>query len=666
MVLRTAWLCLGLLVSTASLADVPIKSFAKRPDYYDVKISPQGDYIALLVPDGDGQTGIAVLSLSPAKILSKISLGDHRSASQYWWVSPNRLVVTPALEYGTLEQPFGTGELFAFDADGKNQKYLFGYQGADETGTLIHQVTKTYGAASILRTLPDDPDHAIIEVSSAYNSVDSGHIESYRLNVNSGFLDHRDASPVPGYSNLLTDRKGELRFASDSRNFEDIQMYFRPVASGEWVLMNAGDLKNTQIEPLGFSRDNTKVFLRADNGAGSDCLVEKDLASGADTTLKCATGSGLGAVEFSFDGSEPIATRYFSDKPVIAPLDRKSPDQIKLLSLAASFPGMSVQPVSHTTDGSKVVVYVRSDRDPGGYYLFQPKPMRADPLLAVRNWIDPTQMAVQKAVFYKTRDGQSIQGFLTLPNGVPAKNLPMVTLPHGGPFGIADSWGWNPDAQLLASRGYAVLQVNFRGSGGYGEAFVQAGRNGWDSVMINDITDGTRWAIEQGIADPKRLCIFGGSYGGYAAVMSAVREPDLYKCVVGYAGVYDLEKWKRDSDVGDSIRGRTYISDFVGATPERLRAASPLQYINNLKASIMIVHGEEDERVPFNQAKALRSALEARHYPYEWLAKSGEGHGFYKEENRIELYEKLLAFLDKNIGKSSVSAVPPVPQSALK
>jgi dipeptidyl aminopeptidase/acylaminoacyl peptidase len=146
--------------------------------------------------------------------------------------------------------------------------------------------------------------------------------------------------------------------------------------------------------------------------------------------------------------------------------------------------------------------------------------------------------------------------------------------------------------------------------------------------------------------------------------MSAVREPDLYKCVVGYAGVYDLEKWKRDSDVGDSVKGRTYIADFVGATPDRLQNASPLRYINSLKAAIMIVHGEEDERVPFNQAKALRSALDERHYPYEWLAKSGEGHGFYKEENRIELYEKLLAFLDKNIGKSIDSAAPLNPQSA--
>ena len=176
--------------------------------------------------------------------------------------------------------------------------------------------------------------------------------------------------------------------------------------------------------------------------------------------------------------------------------------------------------------------------------------------------------------------------------------------------------------------------------------------------MINDITDGTRWMIDQGFADPKRICIYGASYGGYAALMSAVTEPDLYRCTVAYAGVYDLNLWKQDTDVSESQFGRNYIADVVAATPEGLKQASPLTYIDHLKAAVMIVHGEVDTRVPFSQAKALRKALDDRHYPYEWLAKSDEGHGFYLPENREELYTRLLAFLDKNIGAGAANAAP--------
>ncbi len=272
-----------------------------------------------------------------------------------------------------------------------------------------------------------------------------------------------------------------------------------------------------------------------------------------------------------------------------------------------------------------------------------------------RDWIDPRQMAEQRAVEFKARDGQAIHGLLTLPPGVPAHKLPLVVNPHGGPFGIMDSWGWSREPQLLASRGYAVLQVNFRGSGGYGAGFESAGRQGWDTVMIDDITDATHWAVQQGFADASRICIYGASYGGYAALMSALREPDLYRCVIGYAGVYDLPRLRRDSDIAETAQGRRFMNEFIG-DDKRLKAASPLTYIDRLKAAVMIVHGEEDKRAPFSQAKALRGALDERHYPYEWLTKPDEGHGFYEEANLMELYTRLLAFLDRNIGAQANTA----------
>jgi dipeptidyl aminopeptidase/acylaminoacyl peptidase len=325
-----------------------------------------------------------------------------------------------------------------------------------------------------------------------------------------------------------------------------------------------------------------------------------------------------------------------------------------LQRLQLSFPGELVAPVSASTDGSKLVLYVYSDRDPGAYYLFDTKTVKASLIGGLFDRIDPEEMGERRPITFKARDGKTLHGYLTIPPARAAKSLPMIVLPHGGPIGIADTWRWDADAQLLATHGYGVLQINFRGSGGYGSDFEEAGHQAWDSVMIDDITDGTRWAIAQGIADGKRVCIYGASYGGYAALMSAEREPDLYRCTVGYAGVYDLKLLRSESDATESRQGRKAFDVFVGASPERLQKASPITYVDRLKAAVMIVHGTEDQRAPFTQAKALRKALDARHYPYEWLEKSGEGHGFYNPENRAEFYTRLLAFLDKNIGPAPI------------
>lgn len=194
------------------------------------------------------------------------------------------------------------------------------------------------------------------------------------------------------------------------------------------------------------------------------------------------------------------------------------------------------------------------------------------------------------------------------------------------------------------------MQVNFRGSGGYGEEFLEAGRQQWHTGMINDIVDGTQWAINQGHADGQRVCIYGASYGGYASLMSAIREPDLYQCVVGYVGVYDLETMAKNTDVTQSQYGREFFDAYIGASEELRRAASPLLQVDRLKAPMFIVHGEEDRRAPFSEAEALREALDARNHPYEWMAKAGEGHGFYDLNNRIEFYNALQAFLDRHIG----------------
>jgi dipeptidyl aminopeptidase/acylaminoacyl peptidase len=216
----------------------------------------------------------------------------------------------------------------------------------------------------------------------------------------------------------------------------------------------------------------------------------------------------------------------------------------------------------------------------------------------------------------------------------------------------------------LASRGYAVLQVNFRGSGGYGGGFVEAGYGEWGAKMQDDVTDATRWAIEQGVADPKRICIFGGSYGGYAALQGAVREPDMYQCAIGYAGVYDLALMKSRGDIPQSIFGEKYLERALGKDDAVIAQRSPINNLARLKAKVMLIVGGQDKRVPPVQGESLHNALARRGIDHEWLYQRAEGHGFYDEANVTDMFEKILAFLGRNIGTAAPSANPAAAPSA--
>ena len=268
--------------------------------------------------------------------------------------------------------------------------------------------------------------------------------------------------------------------------------------------------------------------------------------------------------------------------------------------------------------------------------------------------VDPKLMAAVEPFKMKARDGLEMYGYLTIPNGVEQKNLPLVIYPHGGPYGVQDIWRWDRRAQMLASRGYLVLQLNFRGSGGYGKEFEEAGHREWGAKMQDDITDATHWAIKQGLADPERVCIHGVSYGGYASMQAVVKEPDLYKCSIPDAGVYEMAvQW----DEADSFKGykgserkKWYMERSIGGY-DKVKERSPVYHVDKLKADLFIVHGGEDVRVPIINAEILEEKLKEAGKDYITMYKDEEGHGFSKPKNRVELYKKILKFLDKNIGE---------------
>ena len=226
----------------------------------------------------------------------------------------------------------------------------------------------------------------------------------------------------------------------------------------------------------------------------------------------------------------------------------------------------------------------------------------------------------------------------------------MVVLPHGGPHGIYDNWGYDSDAQFLASRGYGVLQVNYRGSGGRGRDFIESGYEEWGGKMQDDVADGVKWAIDSKLADANRICTYGASYGGYAALMQPIRYPGMYKCAIGYVGVYDLEVMKTEGDIKDRASGRRYLDRVLGTDEAKLKAWSPAQNVDKIKVPVFLVQGSVDKRVPMEQFNALKDAFKTAGTPIETMVVQGEGHGFYKPENRAELYRRMEAFLSKYIG----------------
>jgi dipeptidyl aminopeptidase/acylaminoacyl peptidase len=468
----------------------------------------------------------------------------------------------------------------------------------------------------------------------------------------------RDGTKEGGARKLIADigvpnmefalqQDGTARFAY-GENDDNVFVAYRKDGDGDWQKLDLG-AANVRFEPFALSADNKDVFAYYSADGGPLALVRQSMASGERALLASDAFASVGGLQWGGTPRQPFAANVGAGAPQLVYFDAQRPEAQLHKALAAKFAGNYLDLISISTDNSKFLFDVSSDRDPGSYYLFDPQAKRMAKLFATMPWIDQAKMAERRAVRFMASDGVELAGFLTLPPGREAKNLPLVLLPHGGPHGVQDGWLFDDDAQFLANRGYAVLQVNYRGSGGRGIDFMTAGYLKWGTRIQDDLLDGVRWAIKEGTVDAKRVCVYGASFGGYSAMMTAIRAPDLIKCAVGYAGVYDLAMMHDKGDIQQRKSGRNYLDEVIGKDAAELKANSPVNLVDKLKAPVLIVHGEADERAPFAHAKALRNALDKAHKPYEWFAVAKEGHGFYTEEHRRQFYEKLEAFLAKHL-----------------
>ena len=650
--------CLAcVVVFSVQASEVSFSDLARHPQYPDVKISPDGKHIA----------AVAVIDHLPVLALVDLETGkgaavhprEGNEVVDFWWVNSHRVLYTVALTQGGFDRPFSTGEIFAVNADGSGADTLFGYRaGQSSVAPHISRPTTEYATATLVDTLRDDENHVLISVEAWSAGADGAFSQLFRMDVRDGVKHQVTTAPLR-QAWFMTDRHGVARFAYGWNSKASRQLYYRADDSAAWSLLFTEDATHSMPWPLGFNRDDTQVYMSCEEGQAVGGVCPWDVATRKlrPPVWSNATVAPDELVE-SLDGRDIVGVRSLPGTPTVAALVAGADSIGVIARFSAQFPGEAVQVVSSTDDGRKAVVLVSSDADPGTFYLWDGMTRKASMLLQRAPWIRPAQMATMQPVEFKARDGLSLHGYLSMPPGQEkARHLPLVLLVHGGPIGVRDEWDYDPYVQMLATHGYAVLQVNYRGSGGYGYHFMRAGYRQWGGKMQDDLTDATRWAIAHGIGDPGRICIFGGSYGGYAALEGATSEPDLYRCAIGYVGVYDLPLMYARGDTAQSMLGESYLHEALGDDRKMLAARSPINQLDRLKAQVMLIVGGTDKRVPAVQGENLHRALLQRKIPHEWLYKPDEGHGFYSEAHRAELFSRVVAFLDRNIGPGAGAAM---------
>ncbi|MDP3295870.1 MAG: prolyl oligopeptidase family serine peptidase, partial [Nevskia sp.] len=534
-----------------ALEPIPVEAFARPAEFENLQLSPDGTMVAAVIP-GLRSGGMVMLSLPKFERVGAIRFGDETQIARFWWAGDRQLVAELGFRDGPLDHLVSSADFVTFAADGSGMRYVVGQQGSlGAAGSRIVTRTLKRIFVDMVDPLVDDPDHVIVS-SVSIDAGDNAEAVLSKLNLQSSRMEKLAVAPLAGPATFLLDRDSKPRFVSVDIDGFRLRTWARDADQSEWRALEAN--KQPAIaKPLAMSADNQSVFLRSAEFGPRDCLVEQVLATGERRKRACHESASLDHVIRAFlPNGPPIAAVFEAGRPEIKLLDNIGRDGELLKLLIDAFPNKVISIPSVTRDGRKALVFTSDDRTPGDYYLFDTETAKADYLLGLQVWLDPERMGERRPIALKARDGTPLHGYLTLPPGSDGKKLPLVVHPHGGPFGSRDNWTFDTDPQLLASRGYAVLQVNFRGSPGFGTAFVDAGKRAWGTTMIDDITDATRWVIEQGYADQKRVCIYGWSYGGYASLMSAVREPDLYRCVVGAAGVYDMKLQRDQSDSSQS------------------------------------------------------------------------------------------------------------------
>lgn len=636
-------LAAGLQVTGVAAADVvPTRDFFRDSEFQDIALSPSGRYLAVTLPRGS-RTLAGVVDLKTRKIAAGLNFSEFDHAQDLQWISDDRFVFRVLQKYGLFfDGLFSNTFLFASDADGGRAWLVY-----PPKARVSRDKFPWRSSPVVVSPLLNKPDHVAIRMPSLYPDIIE--VDTVRQNARNLMI-----NPVP-FGWPVMDEDGTVVAVVGVAEDSNESVVVLPEEDGQWKELSRAALGEGHAVPVGYF--DGQLYMFSDQQAPRKRLLRQDMKTGQqDVVVSDPTYDVSGRVIASSDKKSALAVQYSGQYPRIEIINPTHPEANVLKSLIATFPDHAVWFSDFTKDGRFISLVAFSDREPGKIYLYDVENRRLEFLFSRRSWVDAEQMATRSPIQFRSRDGLDVHGYLTVPNGVAPKGLPLIVIPHGGPHGVRESWYYDPEAQFFAHHGYAVLQVNFRGSWGYGREFESAGFRRWGAEMVDDVTDGVRALIKSGVADEQRLCIYGASYGGYSAMMSAVREPDLYRCAVGYVGIYDLDLMHKKGDLSEHREGKEYLEDVIGTDSDWNRQYSPALHADKIKAEVLLAHGRLDYRADFAHYKRMAKALEKAGKSIESIVEDREAHGFYDIDNRVNLYDRMLAFFDRHIGDGARAA----------
>ena len=588
-----------LLAGVATAEDIPTSAFARPMEFHNAVLSPTGEYIAVQRSAEEGKQLVAIVSTADMGLLGHIPAGHDFSPFNPIWANDERLIVQMSLDLRSEEFQRANGELLAIDFDGDNRQMIVQQASLVSDGRDNDKPQNSlFGFATVAHRLPSEKDHVLIRFSP-YERGRGGRIPVlYKMNINRGSTTRIAEAPT-AHASFVFSPDGELRYSVglDEAALDDglNEWVTHRYNDGEWAQLDSLDLDAKEVTVLA-SGSNAEIYIQTGHLNKPDRVYRYNLESGDKTLVFANPTTDPAAFDFDRNTGELIAVHFDDGYPNLHLVDEEHVYSQWYPALWEAFGGLRVRIISSSDDHRLLLLHVSGDTEPGQYRLFDTQTRDMKYLFNAASWIEPDKMSETQPIEFDARDGLKIHGYLTLPRrgDDPA---PLVVMPHGGPYGVRDRWRFDNDVQFLASRGYAVLQVNFRGSSGYGWGFADSADGKWGTDIQYDIIDGTRWAADLDVIDAERICIVGASFGGYSALMAPTIDPDLYQCAVGVAGVYDLELMWSTGDIERMQFGENYLLEAIGRDPETLRANSPLYNIDKLKIPVLLAHGSKDWRV---------------------------------------------------------------------
>ncbi len=659
------------VTTPAATGFLPASYFAKYPEIRSVTLSPDGKHLAGVLTIGqskgtEAQFQLVVFDLPSLKVASRLKFRNNLLPLGITWVSNTRLVMSEGVYTGSLDFPQSDGNILALNYDGTNQRTLYSVRNWGNPGSSFNMTSMVHGSPSVVGPTDEMNGHVFISImpypqyegtrNSAFHQTllyDVNTKNDYPKQVakidhgRMGFLVYHDAAV--------------FAYGTNGKNMPVV--FSRSNGQEAWRQMASSQV-GVVFGPFRVAPDGKHVFAYYSAKGGPEELVETDFNGQHRQVLASNPFGSVNSFWSTPNDHVPFAVTfagvYAHGKPVVTYLRDNRYSQI-MKTLNQQFGDHFVSLSGISKNGDTILIHAVSATDPGEYALLNAKTMQLKPLLQVEPWIKPAQMGPRVAFRFHNRDGLLLDGYLTFPVGVPHKDLPTVVLVHGGPIGPRDQWyyGSLQLAPFLANRGYAVINVNYRGSGGRGLNFQKLGWRQFGTGIQNDIVDGVRWAIRKGYVNPKRICVFGASFGGYSSLMQPIVAPKLYKCAIDYSGVSDWTIEMNRSVYARSAAGNVSYQQFIG-TDADAKAISPLYMLKRFNVPVLIAQGGADNIVPPQNAERLRDALQAAHKPYEWLFYPGEYHGFQIEPHRLVLLHKMSAFLRKYLGPGVTKTTPSV------